>query len=503
MKITHTIRVTCAMEATPHTPKVDRHQLEQLIAGLAEGVVLIDPDRSIVWANDMALEMHGVETTAELGTEVTEYQEKFILTYRNHHRLKPDQYPAERVLDGQIFRDVVVEVTRVHDDDFFRIHQVRSLILTNSAGSRESLVLVIQDLTEQFSAQDRFERAFNANPAPALICQLSTLQYIKVNQGFLEMTGYERDAVINQSIYKLDVLEGAENREGAIRCLQEWSTISQREAVLRVPQKDAKKFVIVAGQPIEIEEEKCMLFTFIDLEARKKAETSLAQSEERFSKAFRLAPVPMVLCALPELSILEVNAAFTAGMGYPAEEVVGMTLSDVHLWKDGKHYRELQNQLGAGEVIRSLEVSLQTSAGAVVDCLFSADAVLIQGQACALCVMQDITDRKRSEMDLVAAIDAVMKDASWFTQSVMEKLAQVRQTEKGTQVTMELADLTPREREVLTLICKGNNDESIAAALKLSRHTVRNHVATLYAKIGVNRRSAAVVWGRERGLVGY
>jgi PAS domain S-box-containing protein len=503
MKITHTTRATQAMEATPHTPKVDRHQLEQLIAGLAEGVVLIDPGRSIVWANDMALEMHGVETTAELGSEVTEYQEKFILTYRNHHRLKPDQYPAERVLDGQIFRDVVVEVTRADDSDFFRIHQVRSLVLTNSAGSRESLVLVIQDLTEQFSAQDRFERAFNANPAPALICQLSTLQYIKVNQGFLEMTGYERDAVLNHSIYQLDVLESAEDREGAIRCLQEWSTISQREAVLRLPQKDVGKFVIVAGQPIEIEEEKCMLFTFIDLEARKKAETSLAQSEERFSKAFRLAPVPMMLCALPELSILEVNAAFTTGMGYPAEEVVGMPLSDVNLWRDGKHHRELQHRLGAGEVIRSEEVALLTSAGAVMDCLFSADAVVIQGQACALCVMQDITDRKRSEMDLVAAIDAVMKDASWFTQSVMEKLAQVRQTEKGIQSAMELADLTPREREVLTLICKGNNDESIAATLKLSRHTVRNHVATLYAKIGVNRRSAAVVWGRERGLVGY
>jgi len=29
---------------------------------------------------------------------------------------------------------------------------------------------------------------------------------------------------------------------------------------------------------------------------------------------------------------------------------------------------------------------------------------------------------------------------------------------------------------------------------------VRNHVATLYGKIGVNRRSAAVVWGRERGF---
>ncbi|PMQ05778.1 CsgBAC operon transcriptional regulatory protein [Dyella sp. AD56] len=491
------------MDATAPTPKVDRHQLEQLIAGLAEGVVLIDPDRSIVWANERALAMHGVDAVAELGTQANEYQEKFILTYRNHHGLKPEQYPIERVLDGQLFSDVVVEVTKPDDPDFFRIHQVRSLVLTDAKGSHESLVLIIQDLSAQFSAQDRFERAFNANPAPALICQLSSLQYIKVNQGFLEMTTYDRDAVLGHSIYELDVLDSADDRDEAIQYLQEWRTISQREAVLKLPERNTEKSVIVAGQPIEIEEEKCMLFTFIDLDPRKKAETSLVQSEERFSKAFRLAPVPMMVCGLPELRILEVNAAFLAGMGYAAEEVAGTSLSDLGLWKAEKHHRSLLNKLGAGDVIRNLEVSLQTISRTTMDCLFSTETVLIQGEECVLCVMQDITERKRSETDLVEAIDAVMKDASWFTQSVMEKLAQVRGGGKRSEVTLGLADLTPREREVLTLICKGNDDESMAATLKLSRNTVRNHIATLYGKIGVNRRSAAVVWGRDRGVVSY
>ena len=36
--------------------------------------------------------------------------------------------------------------------------------------------------------------------------------------------------------------------------------------------------------------------------------------------------------------------------------------------------------------------------------------------------------------------------------------------------------------------------------LKLARNTARNHVASLYQKIGVNRRSALIVWARERGI---
>ncbi|MFT3791037.1 MAG: PAS domain-containing protein [Rudaea sp.] len=132
---------------------------------------------------------------------------------------------------------------------------------------------------------------------------------VKVNSGFLEMSGYKRDAVLAASIYQIDVLEGTPNRDETVAKLQRGEPITQTEAVLRLP-GDARKFVIVAGQPIEVGEEACMLFTFIDLSARKKAEDALRQSEERFSKAFRLAPVPMALCRLPDFDFVETNEAF-------------------------------------------------------------------------------------------------------------------------------------------------------------------------------------------------
>lgn len=489
-----------APKAVKHT--VDRRQLQQIIEGLTEGVLLVDPDRSIVWANETALAIHGVERLADLGVDATQYRKKFALRYRNNHALKAKQYPIERVLSGELFSDVVVEVTRHDHDEFCRVHQIRSLILTNAAGLAESLVLVIQDVTDRFDAEERFEKTFNANPAPALICRLSDLRFIKVNQGFLEMSGCGRDEVIDRSIYEVDVLEQAENREEAVECLHEGRTITQREAVLRLTHEDGK-FVIVAGQPIEIGDEHCMLFTFIDLQARKKAEISLSQSEERFSKAFRLAPVPMMVCALPELRIIEVNAAFAAVTGYAAEAILGKSTADVGLWDDAKAGRELRIKMDAHDSVRDFDIPLRTKDGAVVDSLLSTEFVVIRDEACILCVIQDVTERKRSEMDLVAAIEAVMKDTSWFSRTVMEKLAQVRHPGVESRARGELDDLTPREKEVLILICKGHSDSDIADILKLSRNTVRNHVSTLYGKIGVNRRSAAVVWGRERGVVGY
>lgn len=62
-------------------------------------------------------------------------------------------------------------------------------------------------------------KTFNANPAPAVICRLSDLRYVKVNQGFLDMTGYQREQVMGRSVYELDVLEQAEHKELAIQRL--------------------------------------------------------------------------------------------------------------------------------------------------------------------------------------------------------------------------------------------------------------------------------------------
>jgi len=105
--------------------------------------------------------------------------------------------------------------------------------------------------------------------------------------------------------------------------------------------------------------------------------------------------------------------------------------------------------------------------------------------------------------ELTAAIEAVMKDTSWFSQTVIEKLAQIRHPQNTAAPNPQLADLTVREREILGLMCQGLNDTDIAKTLHVSQHTVRNHVASLYSKLQVHRRSAVIVWARERGIVGY
>ena len=480
------------------TDQPGRAQLHRIVEGLSDGVILIEPDGRIVWANKAAIEMHGCTALSELGRTVKEYERRFNLTLRGGHALSAAAYPMARLCRGEAFEHLIVNVHKAGQPEPDWVHRARGLVL-DCDGKLECLALIICDATEAFEAEERFESMFNANPAPAVIVRLADLRYVRANEGFLELTGWNADQIIGRTLYEIDILSQAAEKDKTKARLAAGEVIPQMEAELPLPNGDTK-LVLLAGHPAEMPgNEPCIIFTFADLEPRRRAELALRQSEERFATAFRFAPVPMLLSSLDGHRILNVNHAFLALTDWGYESVIGRKPADIELFESAATRREIEKMVSESGSFRGHELQIKTRTGALVTCLASAETVTINGQYCILAAFQDISDRKRTELDLVAAIEGAMQDSSWLSQKIMDRMAALRGPSKEHGASSRTVELTTREREVLALITKGMTDDAIADALSLKRNTVRNHVARLYAKIGAHSRGEAIIWARDRG----
>lgn len=66
---------------------------------------------------------------------------------------------------------------------------------------------------------------------------------------------------------------------------------------------------------------------------------------------------------------------------------------------------------------------------------------------------------------------------------------------------LSFEDLSPREREVLILVCEGLSNKQIAQRLYLSVRTVENHLANIYTKLEVESRTEAAVSALQQGWI--
>jgi DNA-binding NarL/FixJ family response regulator len=105
------------------------------------------------------------------------------------------------------------------------------------------------------------------------------------------------------------------------------------------------------------------------------------------------------------------------------------------------------------------------------------------------------------EDQLVAAIRIAADGGAMFSPSVTRRLIEEFSRRASlSEPPPALAELTPREREVLRLLARGLSNQEIAAHLVVSEHTAKTHVAHILSKLGLRDRIQAVVLAYESGL---
>jgi DNA-binding NarL/FixJ family response regulator len=107
-----------------------------------------------------------------------------------------------------------------------------------------------------------------------------------------------------------------------------------------------------------------------------------------------------------------------------------------------------------------------------------------------------------SPTELLRAVRLVASGDALLAPSVTRRLiADVVSRAPRPQPAPELAELTPREREILELVGSGLSNEEIADRLTISKATAKTHVSRIMGKLEARDRAQLVVFAYESGLV--
>jgi DNA-binding NarL/FixJ family response regulator len=108
-----------------------------------------------------------------------------------------------------------------------------------------------------------------------------------------------------------------------------------------------------------------------------------------------------------------------------------------------------------------------------------------------------------SAEDLIAAVRAVAGGGAWFDPGVAPRVLERyrRVVAPATRDAARLELLTDREHDVLRLMARGATNAEIAASLYVAEATVKSHVGSIFTKLDVRDRAAAIVFAYDHGVV--
>ncbi len=281
------------------------------------------------------------------------------------------------------------------------------------------------DITERKGLEDtlkeseeKFSRAFADAPVLMSLSDLATARYTEVNEEFLRVSGFSRDEVIGKTAMELGWIS-PEDRGHLLATLQAQGCIRGLELPLRA--KGGRPiWCLYSGQVVTFRSQRQLLSTALDITELRRAQATLQAERENLDALFECSPVALLVLD-DTTAIVKVNRAALALTGGSESEFLqhrpGHALRCEHSTEDprGCGYGEhcplcpvrngIEALIASGGSLHGTELSLRLLRNGMPETVhlrLGGESVMINGIGHVMIAMDDITQQKQTEAEILA-----------------------------------------------------------------------------------------------------
>ncbi len=243
-------------------------QLGSIIESSSDAIIIQTLGGTIVSWNAGAERIYGYKANEVLGKPGT--------------LLAPPEHFEE--ISGMLDRLKDGETVDMYETVHVRKHGQRIDVSTavspvkDANGKVVGAAAITRDISDKKKADERFYKAFQANPEPITIATFADGRYIDVNESFLRVTGCGREEVIGRTSLELKFWERAEDRAELLKALEKSGSVRDVEITF-LTKSGQQRIGLNSAEIIEVGGEKCVISIFRDMTEQKMLEKQLRTSQ--------------------------------------------------------------------------------------------------------------------------------------------------------------------------------------------------------------------------------
>lgn len=238
--------------------RISEENYRNLLNHIDDFLIVLNAQGQILQVNDVVIK--------ELGYATEELLEKHVSVIHPRENEHEVQYLVEQMFAGNIQISFIPLLKK----DGHRVY-VQTRVNKSVWNGQDALFMLSRDITSLKNSEEKFSKAFGANPSGMVISTVVDGTYIDVNESFCKIVGYEHEEIIGKTSKQMNIFADYTERKKITNEILTNGKIRNKEVPL-VNKKNEIVYAILSGDTLNIGNDLYILFVITDITDRKKAE---------------------------------------------------------------------------------------------------------------------------------------------------------------------------------------------------------------------------------------